>query len=92
MNPFVAWRVSIEGIVQGVGFRWSAAAQARRLGLRGWIRNEPDGSVLTEFEGQGDSAAAFLSWLERGPSGAIVRSLRKWPIPPNQSYRCFEIE
>jgi acylphosphatase len=43
--------VRIEGSVQGVGFRAWTQSEASRLGLRGWVRNEPDGSVAAHLEG-----------------------------------------
>lgn len=60
------------GRVQGVGFRYSTANQARRLGLRGWVRNEADGSVTVVCEGSRTAVDAFHAWLKRGPSGARV--------------------
>ncbi|HEX8170588.1 MAG TPA: acylphosphatase, partial [Thermoanaerobaculia bacterium] len=69
----VARRFLVRGQVQGVGFRWSARTEARRLGLVGRVRNLPDGAV--EAEAQGDDAAveAFAAWLARGPRWARVR-------------------
>ncbi len=45
-------RVTFRGRVQGVGFRFSAIHLARPLGLTGWVRNEPDGSVTAEIQGE----------------------------------------
>ena len=63
------------GRVQGVGFRAATAHEARRLGLRGWVRNRPDGDV--EVLAGGDAAAidALLIWLRHGPRGARVTGL-----------------
>ena len=65
-------RVIVTGRVQGVGFRASTAAWARKNGLTGWVRNLADGSV--ELEGQGDHAAveALLAWCADGPPAARV--------------------
>lgn len=62
----------IEGRVQGVGFRWFTQRTARSLGLRGWVRNLPDGSVEAHFAGPGDGLAAMEKALSLGPTGSRV--------------------
>ncbi|KQZ11001.1 acylphosphatase [Agromyces fucosus] len=64
--------VLVHGIVQGVGFRFSARREAERLGVAGWARNRPDGTVEAEVEGDEASVAAMLDWLATGPRGAVV--------------------
>lgn len=51
------------GTVQGVGFRWTCREIARELGLTGWVRNEYDGSVSLELQGEGADIAAFFTKL-----------------------------
>jgi len=63
---------TVRGRVQGVGFRASAATEARRLGLTGWVRNKLDGDVEVMAEGADGDADAFLAWLRKGPSLAHV--------------------
>lgn len=58
--------------MQGVGFRYSAVREARRLRVVGEVANLPDGSVEVVAEGDTASLEAFLSWLHRGPPGAHV--------------------
>jgi len=65
----------VRGRVQGVGFRAFAAREAHRLGVAGWVRNEPDGSVLVLAEGDDRAAEAFLAWLRHGPPSARVTSV-----------------
>jgi acylphosphatase len=62
----------VRGRVQGVGFRASAAHEARRLGLDGWVRNLPDGSVELEASGTPAAVDALVAWLGQGPRGARV--------------------
>jgi acylphosphatase len=65
--------VKVTGRVQGVAFRWYAVQEAERLGVRGWIRNEPDESVAGHFEGPADAVDALVGWCAHGPSYASVR-------------------
>ncbi len=62
----------VAGRVQGVGFRWWAAHRAHTLELTGWVRNLPDGSVETEFQGAEAAVRRFLDDLDRGPASAHV--------------------
>jgi len=68
----VAKTFRVTGRVQGVGFRWSAQEEARRLGLAGWVRNDADGSVSGLVQGQEAKVEAFTAWLHRGPRGTGV--------------------
>jgi acylphosphatase len=67
-----AFFVSIRGRVQGVGFRIWTERQARMLNLRGWVRNEPDGSVAALVGGAEDAVQTMLDLFRRGPSAARV--------------------
>jgi acylphosphatase len=64
--------IRIRGRVQGVGFRWSAQRRALELGLVGWVRNLPDGSVQMLAEGPREKLAALLAWSREGPPHAYV--------------------
>lgn len=68
-------RVRIRGRVQGVGFRWFARVQARRLGLAGWVKNCPDGSVEVAASGDQSRLDEYRRQLKRGPDGADVISV-----------------
>ncbi len=65
-------RLVIHGVVQGVGFRYAMAAQARMLGLAGWVRNRRDGTVEAMISGGAEPVAAMLAWSHHGPAGASV--------------------
>jgi len=72
----------IEGRVQGVFFRTSTQEQASRLGLRGWVRNCPDGSVEVMAQGAKKSVEALVAWCRQGPRGARVQGvLVEWEEP-----------
>ncbi|MFA5844201.1 MAG: acylphosphatase [Coriobacteriia bacterium] len=68
-------RVIVSGLVQGVYFRASTVDAARRLGLAGWVRNLPGGSVEAVFEGPVGSVEAAIEWTRTGPRGARVSSV-----------------
>jgi acylphosphatase len=65
--------VRVTGRVQGVAFRWYAVQEAERLGVRGWVRNEPDESVAAHLEGDDRAVEAMVEWCRHGPSSARVR-------------------
>ena len=67
--------VSIRGRVQGVGYRAWVAAEARRLGLAGWVRNRRDGSVEAKFAGPADAVAAMIAACREGPAAAAVTEI-----------------
>jgi acylphosphatase len=88
-----ALHVLISGRVQGVGFRYSCYAQARHLGLGGWVRNTPEGDVEVWLEGPAkEQLEAMLEWLRRGPPYARVDQMRYDPVPPTGACREFSIE
>jgi len=87
-----AFRALVIGRVQGVGFRYSAIREARRLAINGTVSNLPDGSVEVMAEGDADRLARFASWLRRGPPGAHVRDLQIEWIPFSGRYADFEVE
>jgi acylphosphatase len=74
--------VRIGGRVQGVFFRAEARTRAESLGLAGWIRNAPDGSVEAVFEGDDERVDSMVDWSRRGPSGARVDDLEVEPEEP----------
>jgi acylphosphatase len=67
--------VIARGRVQGVGFRASTAHEARRLGLRGWVRNRLEGDVEVLAGGNAAAVDSLLTWLGHGPRGARVSGL-----------------
>lgn len=73
-------RVEVRGLVQGVGFRWFTREHARRLGLAGWVRNRPDGSVEVAASGSDAAVHELLATLARGPSGARVDIVVHLPL------------
>jgi acylphosphatase len=74
--------LTVRGRVQGVGFRWHAAEVARRLGLHGWVRNEPGGEVALVAQGERAQLEQLLAWCQQGPPSARVHSvISHWSDP-----------
>jgi acylphosphatase len=83
--------VHLTGRVQGVGFRYTTADEARLRRLTGWVRNLDSGGVEAVFEGPRASIEDMLRWCNAGPPGAYVRELRvAWDEPP-EHFDTFEI-
>jgi len=64
--------IKIYGLVQGVFFRAATQERAWELNLAGFVRNEPDGSVYAEAEGDAQAVDAFIAWCRQGPERARV--------------------
>jgi acylphosphatase len=83
--------VYISGRVQGVFFRASTQRSARSLNLTGWVRNLPDGSVESVFEGQPTDVDQMLLWCRQGPPGAAVRGFHAVEEPSTGEFKDFRI-
>ncbi|MBK7360618.1 MAG: acylphosphatase [Saprospiraceae bacterium] len=71
----------IRGKVQGVWYRASAKQEADRLGLRGHVNNEPDGSVCISVYGNAEDIKKFKVWCWNGPLNAMVESIEEEELP-----------
>ncbi|MDG6916380.1 MAG: acylphosphatase [Nitrososphaerota archaeon] len=67
-----AVRIRITGLVHGVSFRASMARLAADAGVRGWVRNLPDGSVEAFLEGDERKVQRVIDWARSGPPRARV--------------------
>jgi len=83
-------RVRYTGWVQGVGFRATARSVAESAPISGWVRNEPDGSVTLEAQGEGAAVEAYLAGV-RDRLGRFVRTEKRVPVPMEAGERGFEI-
>ena len=68
-------RAAASGRVQGVGFREGTRRRALALGLRGWVRNEHDGTLAVHAEGGREAVDSLLGYMQSGPRGAEVQHL-----------------
>lgn len=76
MAETIARDVVVSGRVQGVFFRDSTRREARRLGVTGWVRNCPDGTVRAHVEGVPEAVAELVRWCREGPRHADVDDVR----------------
>lgn len=83
--------VYISGRVQGVFFRDSTRQKARELGVRGWVKNLPDGRVEAVFEGDREAVEALIRWCHVGPPLARVEKVEVQYEPYLGEFDDFEI-
>lgn len=86
-----AANIRIAGKVQGVFFRDSARQKALELELTGFIRNEPDGTVYAEVEGEEENIGKFVEWCREGPEHAKVDSVEE-KRQPLKDFDGFRVE
>lgn len=86
-----AVRVRLSGRVQGVSFRVWTRAEAEKLGLSGWVRNEDDGSVTALIVGAEGAVSTMTNRLWEGPTGASVSSVKSQDVDPGQEPNGFRI-
>lgn len=90
MHELHCLKILVQGKVQGVSFRFYTRKKAQELGIRGWVRNTPEGSVEIEAEGNEQQLATFYSWCARGPVLAKVAQISSVPVPC-KGYSGFDI-
>lgn len=83
--------IRVTGLVQGVNYRREARREAERLGLRGFARNEPDGSVTVDVEGEPTALDRLIAWCRTGPDASIVERVEATD-GPIAAHREFRIE
>jgi acylphosphatase len=84
------YRVSVTGVVQGVGYRDATVRHAHALKVTGWVRNCDDGSVEALLQGEPDCVDRMLEWMRHGPRNARVRELQVERLFEARRYARFE--
>ena len=84
--------IVVRGMVQGVGFRYFVSRHATHLGVKGFVRNLPNGDVEVEVHGTRSSVEELISQLRVGPRSAHVTNLMIEWIPVDLRYNHFNIE
>jgi acylphosphatase len=85
-------RAVVRGVVQGVGFRYHTHQIAQQLGVRGFVRNLPDGTVEIVAVGTSDQLKSLLQWASQGPAGARVAQVEAEPYSGAAHFDGFTIE
>lgn len=84
-------RLSIRGLVQGVGFRYALRDEARRRGIAGWVRNRTDGSVEALVQGAPEPVAELIAWARRGPPASRVDEVEVDPAEAEPLHQGFDL-
>jgi acylphosphatase len=82
--------IRVSGKVQGVFFRASTKEEADKLGIKGFVRNENNGDVYIEAEGEENPLLKFLKWCEHGPGRARVDNIQV-EEGPIKNFKHFEV-
>lgn len=91
MEKIKACQLQIFGRVQNVGFRFHTQDEALRLGIKGFVINQPDGSVYVEAEGPEQNLDQFILWCHKGPNWARVIEV-KITQQPIMGFESFSIK
>ncbi len=74
-------KIIVSGRVQGVGFRYQTYQEAINYGIHGFVKNQLDGTVLIEAEGDETNIDMFIEWCKHGPSLSRVDNLKIIELP-----------
>jgi acylphosphatase len=85
-----ACSIKVYGKVQGVGFRFYTQKTAREMGVKGYVKNERDGSVYIEAEAEAEIIQSFIHWVEKGPEWSRVDEIQVQDMPV-QGFEGFNI-
>jgi acylphosphatase len=86
-------QIKIFGRVQGVFFRSETVKKAEELGIKGWVRNETDNTVITLVQGEEAAVRAFIEWCRTGPDIAHVDNIEVFTNDkPEKIFEDFKIE
>jgi acylphosphatase len=84
-------KLIVEGRVQGVWFRESTRKEAERIGVYGWVRNRPEGSVELVAEGAEEKVRKLAAWCRHGPPSARVIRVHETEEPFHNEFTGFEV-
>lgn len=85
-------KVVVSGYVQGVGFRFSTQMKANELGIKGYVKNQYDGTVLVMASAEEKTLNEFIAWLRIGPRSARVKDLKIDYLEDNENFKDFKVK
>jgi acylphosphatase len=85
------FNIVVWGKVQGVGYREGIKKKAIDLGIRGYVKNLPNGTVFIEAEGEEEQLNQLINWCHNGPSKSEVTSV-KYSVAQTQNFEGFEVK
>lgn len=85
------WNIVVRGTVQGVYYRATTKAVADQLGIKGFVLNQPDGSVYIEAEGDDFALESLIEFCEEGPDRAEVESVEIEKLDQTKGFKNFEV-
>lgn len=85
------YSIRVTGKVQGVYYRASTRVKASDLGVKGWVRNEPDGTVSILAQGEESDIQSLIKWCRTGPPGAVVDRVEFDKLSEKQIFETFSI-
>lgn len=91
MREISTWKIIVTGKVQGVYFRVSTERKAKELGLKGWVRNHVDGSVIIVAQGKEANLKSLLDWVHQGPERADVDQVMWGKAEDEQAFEDFSV-
>ena len=86
------FRIIVKGVVQGVGYRYFTLEEARKLGLEGYVKNLPDGTVEVDVQGEEGLLREFIETLRVGPRAAHVTGLDVEELKPTDDFDGFTVK
>lgn len=84
-------KLTVSGVVQGVGFRWSSQALANKLNLPGTVKNNPDGTVTIYLQGEADKIDDFIAKLPTSSGFAHVENIDQESVPDVEKMHGFHV-
>ena len=82
----------VKGRVQGVGFRYYVCDVARRLSIKGFVRNLPDGDVEVQAEGNEQQLRQLVDYMRKGPPLSVVRDIDTTMTDAEEGFSDFNLE
>jgi acylphosphatase len=83
--------IRVSGVVQGVGYRFFTRSHATKMGIKGYVRNMPDGTVEIEAEADREKIDSFIEKLNQGPPAADVSEIETEEVSGKKKYDGFEV-